>query len=192
MIIDVGLCRVIADEIRSYKYLRVCRSGSLPRLCYQFSSMYEKPHGCDLRKGRVSLPGYLYLITAVTRQRQPLFKDINLGRIVVREMMLPVMAGDVESVSFVVMPDYFHWLIHVTSNKSVSSVVGAVKRHSARKINLCSGCNGRQVWQRGFHDHALRRDEEVARVARYIVANPLRAGLVKRIGDYPLWDAVWL
>jgi hypothetical protein len=29
-------------------------------------------------------------------------------------------------------------------------------------------------------------------VARYIVANPLRAGLVEHLGDYPLWDAVWL
>ncbi|MFV3290267.1 transposase, partial [Pseudomonas sp. NY11955] len=29
-------------------------------------------------------------------------------------------------------------------------------------------------------------------VARYIVANPIRAGLVSRVGDYPHWDAVWL
>jgi hypothetical protein len=29
-------------------------------------------------------------------------------------------------------------------------------------------------------------------MARYIIANPLRAGLVDRIGDYPLWDAMWL
>jgi hypothetical protein len=29
-------------------------------------------------------------------------------------------------------------------------------------------------------------------MARYVVANPLRAGLVKRLGDYPLWDAIWL
>ena len=29
-------------------------------------------------------------------------------------------------------------------------------------------------------------------VARYIVANPLRAGLVTKIGDYPFWNAVWL
>jgi len=32
----------------------------------------------------------------------------------------------------------------------------------------------------------------VQATARYIVANPLRAGLVERLGDYPLWDAVWL
>jgi REP element-mobilizing transposase RayT len=46
--------------------------------------------------------------------------------------------------------------------------------------------------QRAFYDHALRQDEDVQGVARYIVANPLRAGLVENIGDYPLWDAIWL
>jgi len=29
-------------------------------------------------------------------------------------------------------------------------------------------------------------------VARYIVANPLRAGLVESVRDYPHWDAIWL
>ena len=48
------------------------------------------------------------------------------------------------------------------------------------------------VWQRGFHDYALGVDKDIVHVARYIVANPLRAGLVSRIGDYPLWDAKWL
>jgi putative transposase len=38
----------------------------------------------------------------------------------------------------------------------------------------------------------LRNEESVIDAARYIIANPLRAGLVKRVGDYPLWDAVWL
>ena len=35
-------------------------------------------------------------------------------------------------------------------------------------------------------------DEDMRAMARYIVANPLRASLVEHIGDYPLWDAVWL
>ncbi|MBB5859537.1 hypothetical protein GGR69_001194 [Xanthomonas arboricola] len=29
-------------------------------------------------------------------------------------------------------------------------------------------------------------------MARYLIANPLRAGLVARVGDYPFWDAIWL
>ena len=154
--------------------------------------MKGKLHGCDLRKGRVSLNGCIYLVTAVTHQRQSVFADINAGRIVVREMMRSVRYGDTDTLAFVVMPDHLHWLFSLTGDRTLSSVVGAVKRHSARQLNEKCSRNVRLVWQRGFHDHALRREEDVIHAARYVVANPLRAGLVNRIGDYPLWDAVWL
>jgi len=48
------------------------------------------------------------------------------------------------------------------------------------------------VWMSGFHEQALRKEEDLAAVARYVVANPLRAGLVDKLANYPLWDAVWL
>jgi len=48
------------------------------------------------------------------------------------------------------------------------------------------------LWQKGYFDRALRREEDLKAMARYIVANPLRAGLVEHIGQYPLWDAIWL
>ncbi len=48
------------------------------------------------------------------------------------------------------------------------------------------------VWQHGFFDRAVRRECNLIALSRYIVANPLRAGLVEEIGDYPLWDAVWM
>ena len=51
---------------------------------------------------------------------------------------------------------------------------------------------GQRIWQRGFHDHALRAEEDIIDAARYIVANPLRAGLCQKIGDYPYWNAQWL
>jgi REP element-mobilizing transposase RayT len=90
------------------------------------------------------------------------------------------------------MPDHLHWLMSLSAGISLSDVIGRMKRHVSRKINSDLGGIGTGIWQRGFHDHALRSDEDVRDVARYIVANPLRAGLVKRVGDYPLWDAVWL
>jgi hypothetical protein len=47
------------------------------------------------------------------------------------------------------------------------------------------GLQGR-LWQRGFHDRCLTRtDETLADVARYIVKNPVRAGLVQRAEDWP-------
>jgi putative transposase len=51
---------------------------------------------------------------------------------------------------------------------------------------------GEPIWQANYHDHAIRQDEDMRKIARYIVANPLRAGLVESINDYPLWDAVWM
>jgi putative transposase len=66
------------------------------------------------------------------------------------------------------------------------------KGYTSREINRLSGFPQTKLWQRGFHDHAIRKDEDIKRIARYIVANPLRAGLVEKIEDYPLWDAIWL
>lgn len=51
---------------------------------------------------------------------------------------------------------------------------------------------GQAVWGSGFHDRALRVEEDLLGTARYIVHNPIRAGLVARSGLYPFWDAVWL
>ena len=44
---------------------------------------------------------------------------------------------------------------------------------------------GITLWQDGFYDRILRRDEDSLDVAAYIVANPVRAGLVHRVTDYP-------
>ncbi len=88
------------------------------------------------------------------------------------------------------MPDHLHWLIELHSS-SLANVIREVKSRSARSFNRHTGRAG-PLWQASFHDRALRREENVVAAARYVVANPLRAGLVERLGDYPLWDAVWV
>jgi putative transposase len=100
--------------------------------------------------------------------------------------------GWAKTLAYVVMPDHLHWLFELEKGNQLSLLVGSVKRHSAREISRLLNVTGGVLWQRGFHDHALRSEESLVAVARYIVANPLRAGLVVRVGDYPLWDACWL
>ncbi|MEO7253669.1 MAG: transposase, partial [Casimicrobium sp.] len=78
------------------------------------------------------------------------------------------------------------------ANADLSKSVSALKRRSASSVNARVGTRGASLWQDGFHDRALRRDEDLLTIARYVVANPLRAGLVQRLGDYPFWDAIWL
>jgi hypothetical protein len=62
---------------------------------------------------------------------------------------------------------------------------------------------GGRIWQTGYHDRVLRAHEEPRLFLTYIVNNPIRAGLVESVPDYPftgsgvytreqLWDYVGL
>jgi REP element-mobilizing transposase RayT len=157
----------------------------------------QPPHSHALRKGRHSQPGQIYLITTITHQRQPFFKEFELGRIVVNSIAYLHHNGYIEQMAYVIMPDHLHWLFALKERRDISAIVGMLKGYSSRQIKAIhtarsDPASGAPLWQKSFHDHALRQDEELLHVARYIVANPLRAGLVERLGDYPLWDAVWL
>ena len=87
-------------------------------------------------------------------------------------------------------PDHLHWLVELRDHP-LAVLLRRVKGRSARALNARLGRQG-PVWQAGYHDRALRQEEDLQCIARYVVANPLRAGLVRRIGDYPLWDAIWV
>ncbi|NWC00929.1 transposase [Pseudomonas gingeri] len=152
--------------------------------------MPTSPHSNRLRAGRYSQSGQIYLLTAVIEDRHPLLADWPVGRLLVQQFRQAQAEGRVDSLSWVVMPDHFHWLIEL-KNSTLPELMLATKSRSARQINARLGRSGK-LWQKGFHDRAIRREENLLAVARYIVANPLRAGLVKRVQDYPLWDAVWL
>ncbi len=145
-------------------------------------------HSNDLRKGRYSQPGGIYLVTFVTQQRLQLFVDLRNARLVITCLMKSKSA---ETLCFVVMPDHVHWLLQLRPHGDLSAAVKGVKSASARLLNKKIKRRG-SIWQKGFHDHALRREESVLSVARYIVANPLRAGLVRSLRNYPHWDAKWL
>jgi len=149
----------------------------------------SKPHARNLRTARVSEPGRIYLITCVTHQRNNVFADWHCGRLLVQALMKEHQRA--QTLAYVVMPDHLHWLMQLKDNATLGGLVRAVKGVSSWQVNKVLNRSGR-LWQAGFHDHALREEEDIVATARYLVANPLRAGLVQRIGDYPLWDAVWL
>ncbi|MBN2873265.1 MAG: transposase [Halothiobacillaceae bacterium] len=89
------------------------------------------------------------------------------------------------------MPDHVHWLLRLNEGQDLSAGVQKARSLASRKIRQVAGHES-FAGQPGYFDRALRGDEDLAAVARYIVANPVRAGLVKSVRDYPHWDAVWL
>jgi len=147
----------------------------------------------DLRKGRFSESGREYLITTITQQRLPIFNDFDSNRILINTLRDSEHRYDCQWLCWVIMPDHFHGLLRLNnaSPHDLSTVMKFIKGQSAKNINQHQKRSG-SLWQTGFHDHALRKEEDRLNIARYIVANPLRAGLVKRLGEWPHWDSVWL
>ena len=146
----------------------------------------------DLANGRYSEHRRAYFITTVLAERERnYFEDFYCARLVVDEMRRLHESGVVISLAWVVMPDHVHWLFQLGEANGLSSVMKGFKARSAQRVNRYLERQG-PLWQKAFYDRAVRDNEDIRGIARYIVANPLRAGLAENIGDYPLWDATWL
>lgn len=151
----------------------------------------DGPHASALRKGRISESGRTYFVTTVTCQRQRIFEDFRAARILIGTMRWLHDHQRVFSLAFVVMPDHLHWLFELGQHCTLPQVMRSLKTYSSMAVNEYQDKEGR-LWQQGFHDHAVRRDEDLRTLARYVIGNPLRARLVENISEYPYWDAIWL
>ena len=143
----------------------------------------------SLRKGRHSEPDRDYLVTTVVNGREPVFSDLYAARRLVAELRRLEEDSVVRWLAWVVMPDHFHGLLTLLPSQRLDATMNLLKGRSSRGVNLLLDRQG-SLWQPGFHDPALRQEEARAAVARYVLANPLRSGLVKAIGDDPHWDSV--
>ena len=142
-----------------------------------------------LRRGRASLAGQVYLITFSTRDRLPLFATPEVAMEASRALADPRIWVRSRLLAWVLMPDHWHGLVELGRQDYLPSLVQRLKSNSTRHLRQ-AGVD--RVWARAYHDRALRQEEAQVDAARYVVLNPVRAGLVRRVGDYPYWDAVWL
>ena len=153
--------------------------------------MIESAHSQRLRTGRHSEIGRAYLLTTVTDQRHLVFENLMLARLAIGELRRCDQEGWSSTLAFVLMPDHLHWLVQLQRG-TLAQLMQRFKSRSAAAINGALGCRGQKLWQAGYHDRAVRDGQDIRALARYVIANPLRAGLVRRVGDYPHWDAVWM
>ena len=81
------------------------------------------------------------------------------------------------------MPDHLHLLVEGQADNS--DLIRFANLLKQRTSFVYQRNHPNRLWQKGYFEHVLR-DEEVTRVvAKYILENPVRAGLVKEPLDYP-------
>jgi len=81
------------------------------------------------------------------------------------------------------MPDHLHLLVHGQSETAqCKGFIALAKQYSAYYYS--KECRQR-LWQRYGYERTLRKDEDTLTVAQYILENPVRAGIVATVPDYP-------
>jgi len=142
-----------------------------------------------MRKRRTRLGAFDYIgqhryfLTFCTRHRRTLFTDEHTVALV-RDQILPA-AGVYEFAlpAYVFMPDHAHiFAVGRSESSDLQAFVKVAKQESGYAFSMACG---ERLWQPSFHDRVLRDDESDIHVLRYILWNPVRAGLVERPEDYP-------
>jgi len=142
-----------------------------------------------LRKGRASIKNQHYLITTAVHERKPVFNHAKAANIVLNSLHWLEGQGKIILDAAVVMPDHLH-IVMGLKHGSLSQSMHSLKSYTAQTINSILQEEG-SFWQRHYHDHAVRKDEDLNKVVLYTLNNPVRAGLVKDFHDYPFWFCRW-
>jgi len=135
------------------------------------------------------LPGFDYLgchryfLTYGTFERTRQFLDANNVALVSTQFLRAASEERFEILTYCFMPDHVHLLIEATDDGcDGKAFIKASKQYSGYYFKAQTG---RRLWQRDSFERVLRDTEGSLAVARYILANPVRAGLVQRPLDYP-------
>jgi putative transposase len=124
-----------------------------------------------------------YFLTFCTFERRARFTTAASVRLVRTQILRACSDERMAVFADCYMPDHVHLLVQGQAEHS------DCRRFISRAKQL-SGFAYQQayrqrLWQRYFHERVLRSDDDTLSVARYILENPVRAGLVQRAQDYP-------
>ncbi len=147
--------------------------------------MSKSPGNKALRKGGRSLKGQYYLVTTNTVGRRPLFNAPEAAKLLLDSLYWFDQQAYIELDTAIVMPDHIHFIAKLKLS-ALPDLMRKFKGYTAREINSRLGLSG-SLWQSGYHDHAIRKNEDINDVRQYCLCNPIRAGIVENYEDYPHW-----
>jgi putative transposase len=124
-----------------------------------------------------------YSLTFRTDGRRRVFTDGAAVDLVVQQLLRAASEQKFSVIAYCFMPDHLHLLIEGTSDNSDGRrFIKAFKQYSGYYY---SQARNETLWQRYGFEHVLRDDELTVEVVRYILGNPVRAGLARTVEEYP-------
>jgi len=95
---------------------------------------------------------------------------------------------DYKILAFVVMPNHVHILIQLLDDKALSKIIWNWKSYTSKAILKLNPEQYSPVWMRDYWDRYIRDENHLAASIEYIHNNPVKAGLVENITEWP-WSS---
>jgi len=131
-----------------------------------------------------------YFLTICTKERLLAFVDDGIATPTIDQFLITAIAEGFAVLAYCLMPDHIHLLVEGTTCDS--DLQRFVKLSKQRSGFIFARTTRQTLWQEGYFDRVLRRDEDAKAIARYILENPVRAGIVEWPTEYRyLGSAVW-
>jgi putative transposase len=137
----------------------------------------QRLHGFDY------LGFHRYFLTFCTHNRLQHFARPDVVDVALMHLSQVAASYDIALVAYCFMPDHVHLLVEGRSESADGRrFIAQAKQASGYACRyLCAP----RLWQRYGYEHVLRTSDATLAVARYILENPVRAGLVVQPEDYP-------
>lgn len=94
--------------------------------------------------------------------------------------------------AYSIMPNHVHSVFAPLEQNntpaSLSSIMHSLKRNTAKRANQILARSG-VFWEHESFDHYIRNGAEQKRIIKYVLQNPVKAGLVKKWEEWP-WNYV--
>ena len=124
-----------------------------------------------------------YFLTFCTHERRQLFVDPERVAVVSTQIQRAALDLRFAVLAYCYMPDHVHLLAEgLADDSDCRQFISRAKQYSGFHYRAAFG---QRLWQRYGFERVLRGDEAAVSVARYILENPVRAGLVEDVRAYP-------
>lgn len=133
---------------------------------------------------------HLYFLTYCTFQRTPVFSEKTSVEIVHPQILRAAAAERIHISAYCYMPDHLHLIAAGQDDETDGrAFIAKSKQLSGFEFRRRTG---RHLWQRYAYDRLIKPDTLLT-VVRYVLGNPVAAGLVETAMDYPfsgseVWD----
>ena len=133
---------------------------------------------------------YVYSLTFCTYERRVIFVDSDSVRLAFAQILRAADEKGFEITTYCFMPDHVHLIVTgLGDNSDAKAFIKAAKQYSAHHF---AEQRRTRLWARYGYERVMRDATERAMTMRYIVENPVRAGLVRSALEYPhVGSDVW-